>query len=182
VEQELEEGTRYLPQKRRLFIEYYLGRANGNASEAARLAGYASPGAEGCRLLKDAEIQAEVSKRVKEAAMGADEVLARLADHARVSISDFIELYEDGTWRFNLKKAEEAGKLHLIAEMGKGRQGEKLKLVDAQSALEKLGRHHKLFTDRVEADLNVGMVIGYDVGLPDETEYDDSEPGEDCSD
>jgi phage terminase small subunit len=58
--------SKRLPEKRRRFIEAYLGEAKGNATEAARIAGYGSPAVEGCRLLKNAQVQAELEKRVSE--------------------------------------------------------------------------------------------------------------------
>lgn len=48
--------------KRRKFIAAFLGPARLNASEAARLAGYAHPGAEGHRLLKNAEVQEAIAE------------------------------------------------------------------------------------------------------------------------
>lgn len=45
-----------LPEKRRKFVLAYVGESAGNASSAARIAGYAAPGEEGYRLLKNARI------------------------------------------------------------------------------------------------------------------------------
>lgn len=42
------------------FVAAYIGEARGNASEAARIAGYKHPGQEGHRLLKIAEIEQAV--------------------------------------------------------------------------------------------------------------------------
>lgn len=53
-----------LSEKRRLFVEAYMGEAKGNATEAARMAGYAHPGSQGHRLLKNAEIHAAIQERV----------------------------------------------------------------------------------------------------------------------
>jgi len=139
-----------LTYKQRLFVEYFLGKANGNATEAARLAGYAVPNPEGCRLLANASIATEIIKRTAAAAMDADEVLARLADIARGSLATFIDVTPDGAWKPNLVKGEEAGKLHLLAEVGFTEHGPKLKIHDPVSALTQIGRHHKLFTDKSE--------------------------------
>ena len=48
--------------KRRAFVAAYLGAARLNASEAARIAGYATPGVEGHRLLKIDEIQEAIAE------------------------------------------------------------------------------------------------------------------------
>jgi phage terminase small subunit len=52
--------TKRLPEKRRRFVEAYLGEACGNATEAARIAGYQKPGQEGHRLLKTADVSAAI--------------------------------------------------------------------------------------------------------------------------
>lgn len=53
---------RKLTARRQAFVDAYTGPAMGNASEAARLAGYAHAGVEGHRLLKNAKIQQEIAK------------------------------------------------------------------------------------------------------------------------
>ena len=65
--------------KREKFIAAYLGEANGNASEAARIAGYKQPHSQGPRLLENAEISSRVRAVVEEAAMSAEQVLRELA-------------------------------------------------------------------------------------------------------
>ena len=98
-----------LTNKRIAFVEQYL--QCWNASEAARRAGYKFAGTEGHRLLQMAEIQAYVKLRLADMQMSADEVLNRLADHAR-----------DDSKGVSLK------------------------------ALELVGKHHKLFTERHEVE------------------------------
>jgi phage terminase small subunit len=146
--------------KRRLFVEKYLSDARWNATRAAELAGYADPSNEGYRLLQQEEVKALVEARISEAAMAANEVLARLAEHARSSFEDFVD-EED---RIDLKRARDRGMMHLLKEYaceevyeGGGRdrdpdliRKQKIKLHDAQAALVQLGRHHGLFTDKVE--------------------------------
>ncbi len=55
--------TAQLSERRRKFVEAYMGKAHGNASEAARIAGYKTPGVEGCRLLKDDKVRAAIAER-----------------------------------------------------------------------------------------------------------------------
>lgn len=55
-----------LTPKRRAFVEAYTGAANGNATEAARLAGYAVPMQEGGRLLRNAEVAAAIREATVE--------------------------------------------------------------------------------------------------------------------
>jgi phage terminase small subunit len=54
-----------LTEKRRRFVEAYMGQAKGNATEAARIAGYAKPTEEGYRLLRNAQVRAAIDVRVK---------------------------------------------------------------------------------------------------------------------
>ena len=51
-----------LPPKRRAFVEAYCGAAQGNATKAARMAGYAKPNPEGSRLLANASVAEAIAK------------------------------------------------------------------------------------------------------------------------
>lgn len=83
-----------LTTKQRVFVEEYL--TCWNASEAARRAGYAAPhNIQGPRLLSNVSIQTEIQRRLAEKAMSANEVLARLAEHARGSMGDFLRVDEE---------------------------------------------------------------------------------------
>lgn len=136
-----------LTKKRRVFLEEYLKCWNG--AEAARRAGYAYPRQEAHRLLTNADISDEIKRRLKAKAMDADEVLARLADQARGNIADFMNTEVPGGI-IDLEKAQELGLTHLIKSIAWTKQGVKVELYDAQAALVHIGRHLKLFTDRVE--------------------------------
>ena len=52
-----------LTYKQRLFVSAYLGEANGNATEAARIAGYADPGIRGHELVKNSKIRAAIDAK-----------------------------------------------------------------------------------------------------------------------
>ena len=132
------------------FVEEYL--KSGNKTRAAAVAGYAHPGQAGYRLFKNVQIQAHIQQRLEERAMGADEVLARLGDQARGSIEDFIEFKPDIKQPYlNLIQAKERNLLHLIKKLKYDAQGHlEIELYDAQSALTWIGKHHKLFTEKLE--------------------------------
>jgi phage terminase small subunit len=157
-----------LTPKQRAFVEHYL--QCWNATEAARRAGYSVKTAnqQGPRLLVNVGIQAAVDARLDELKMGADEVLTRLASHARGSMDDFIGSMD----RIDLDKARNRGVMHLARKLKQRTttisksQGEdvetheiELELYDAQSALALLGRHHKLFVDRQEVSGADGNAI-----------------------
>lgn len=118
-----------LTQKQKLFVEYYL--ANPNATQAAIKAGYSEKTAksQGQRLLTNVDIRALVEKRVETVAMSADEVLKELADIAKADWQDFIEVKRD--------------KFGDVVEVS-------MRLTDKIKALELVGKHHKLFTDKSE--------------------------------
>ena len=141
--------------KRQAFIDEYL--KCWNASEAARVAGYAAPGQQGHRLLKDVEISEEIQRRVSERAMSADEVLIRLADMARGDMSDFVS-FVPGIKQplLDLAKAYDAGKFGLVKKLKYTDQGGiEFELYDAQAALVQLGKVHKLFVDRQDVNATV---------------------------
>ncbi len=81
-----------LSNKRKIFVEEYL--STWNASKAARRAKYAHPGAEGHRLLKNAEIQAAIKGRMDTLHLSADEVLLRIGQIARGSDKDRLRALE----------------------------------------------------------------------------------------
>jgi len=129
------------------------------------------------RLLGRVEVQAAIQKRFTENAMGADEVLSRLADMGRASIQPFVRISEDGAIFFNFSDQEAQKYLFLIKKVkakrtrrvtGHGDDAEEwedewveVELHDAQTALEKIGKVHKLFVERYEMD-NKLSVIGLD--------------------
>jgi phage terminase small subunit len=118
-----------LTTKQRLFVEAYL--ANPNATDAAIKAGYSKKTArsQGQRLLTKVDIAKMVETRVDSAAMTANEVLQELSEIAKCDWQDFVEIRRD-------------------------RHGDvidaTLKLSDKIKALELIGKHHKLFTEKHE--------------------------------
>lgn len=133
-----------LTPKQQAFVEAYL--ANGfNATAAARLLKYANPDRQGYRLLRNVEIAAAIRLELAERAMPADEVLARLAEQARSTMDDFL----DGEGKIDLKQARERGRLHLVKSRSVTKEGERIELYSAQSALELLAKHHGLLTENI---------------------------------
>ena len=141
-----------LTDKQRAFIEQYF-ICGFNATEAAKRAGYQGNqdvlSSVGWENLRKPEIKAEIERRMAEFHMSANEVLARLADHAAASLDDFLSSSGRGI-KLDLVKAKKAGKLHLVKSYNKGKQGLKIELVDQQAALVALARHHNLLTDKMD--------------------------------
>ena len=71
-----------LTSKQQLFVEYFVGEASGNASLAAKLAGYkgnaVTLGAVGAENLKKPQIAQLCKQRVEDTAMSANDVLKHI--------------------------------------------------------------------------------------------------------
>ncbi len=166
------------------FLEHYL--TCWNATEAARVAGYKHPNKQGPELLKNEQIAAAIGERLETAAMSANEVLARISAQARADMADFvsIEVDESGaaeTFRLDIAKAVEAGKLHLVRRLTEttrsvfSKEGAEVvtrratvELHNSQSALELLARHHRLLTDQVDVTTKGQAIKGYANVSPDD--------------
>ncbi len=137
-----------LSAKRRMFIEAYL--ATWSMSEAARRAGYKHAWEMGHRLFKDPEIAAAIEERIKTAAMGANEALARLAEQARVNIGDFFRLKNGSDSEYELDMEAVKARGHLIKSIKSTPYGPVLELHDGQTALITIAKHLHLLTERVD--------------------------------
>ena len=104
--------------------------------------------------LRKPKIREAIEARLETEAMAANEVLWRLAEQARGSVADFIEITEDG-WTINLEKAKEAGKLHLIKKLKVSGDVPEIELHDQQAALTLLGKHFGLFKETVDHNVTV---------------------------
>ena len=149
-----------LTTKQQLFVEHYL--VCWNASEAVRRMGYTGkrPNRAGEDYLSKPDIQAAIQERLAALKMSADEVLARLTEHARGSIAPFMRRSPDGDLHgFDLG---DDSPLHLIHKVSLTKRTVKdfteekitLELYDAQAALALLGKHHGLFIDRTETTID----------------------------
>jgi phage terminase small subunit len=126
--------------KMRTFAMAFVGEANGNGTEAARIAGY--KGNDGTlraiaseNLTKPniqafiAELRKNAEKRLDRKIMSASEVLAELSEIALASWKDFVEV-----------KYGDEGQVVLA----------NLRLTDKIKACELLGKHHGLFPTKIE--------------------------------
>lgn len=151
-----------LTRRQQRFIEAYL--ISWNASDAARVAGYKTKAnVAGPRLMAKDSIKVAIEKRLDEAAMAANEVLARLSEQAKTNIADFIsedpKLIVKGKGDDAEEFFIESGNLdweqvrrrgHLIKKISFNQHGPMLELHDSQAALALLGKHHKLFTENID--------------------------------
>lgn len=133
-----------LTKKRRIFIEEYL--KCWNATEAARRAEYAHPRRQGSRLLTFVDIKDVIEQRLAEAAMEANEVLARLSEQARCAYAEYIN--EKGEVDLIAMKRDD--RMYLIAGVKETNYGKQIQFHDGQHALIKIGEYHNLFKQGIE--------------------------------
>lgn len=160
-----EEERKQLTRRQRLFVEYYL--MYWDAQKAAIAAGYAetTARAKSYKFLRDLVIRDAIDKRIEEAALSSDEVLARLSQQATANIADFLDLLEAvdpltgkdiQLTLIDWKEVKDRG--YLIKKIESTKDGFKIEMYDGQNALIKMGQHHKLFVERVEnTNYNVEM-------------------------
>ena len=163
------EGLPSLNLRQQRFIEAYLTNG-GNATEAARAAGYSAKSegslrATASRALTNVNLAAVLRERLRAQGMGPEEVLWRLGEHATASMADFLSV-EGGLVRVDLVQARERGRLGLVKKLkitrynitrpdGSSEESERveLELVDSQAALDKLARAQGLYKDQVRVSL-----------------------------
>lgn len=125
-----------LTTKQELFVAAYLGAAHGNATEAARMAGYKNPDPSAKDNLRNPTIVARIAGHVKAAVCSGDDVLRELADVAFADWHEFVEV---------LSRDRETGRPLKV----------KMDLTNKVKALELLGKYHGLFVDRQQVDINI---------------------------
>ncbi len=147
---------RPLSYQQRMFVEYYLGESEGSAADAARRARYRWPEKLGPRLVTRCAIRAAIDARVETAAIGASEVLARVADLATSDLMNFIEIDPEGGWKVDLKLVKRLGLGHVIKRLRKNKDGTPdIELEPKALALVKLGEHYKLWKGEAQSEDSV---------------------------
>ncbi len=145
---------RPLTTRQRLFVIYYTGVSKGNGTDAAKRARYSDPGQQARELLRIPRIRAAVEQGIADAALESEEILTRLTEQATGSLEDFVKIDDLGNATLDLKKAKDAGKLHLIKRLKPTRNGMEIELHDAHAALVDLARVRGLFNDKLAIDLS----------------------------
>lgn len=170
-----------LPQltfRQRMFVSYYLGTANGNATEAARMAGYALPNPQGCENLSKPSIRVAIDAKLLTAAMSADEVLGRLSDMAAADLGPYIK-QNRGKITFSLEQIKAAKMTHLIKSIVPTKFGMRIDFHDAQVALEKLAKYHGLLIDRSEISGPKGLPMQSEIQTAAERVWGKNKRGDD---
>lgn len=158
--------------KRRAFVNAYLTKAAGNATQAAIIAGYSEATAPqiGSRLLRQADVKEAIGQRLTKADVTTERVLQ---EAAAIAFSDPRKLFDE---RGNLKPIHEldddAARAIASVEVTKERtirEGStttqeavtKVKSWDKVKALEMLGRHLALWNDKQSGEGKVVVNIGF---------------------
>jgi len=140
-----------LSKKQRLWAEALVGPARGNATEAARRAGYRAPEAAASNNKRSAATMDYARALLALQGMGPEEVVARLSVIARGSAADFLKVTEDGNVQLDWARAEERAAMGLLRKVKfRADGGVEIELHDSLKALELMGRIHGLFKDRRE--------------------------------
>lgn len=162
-------SCRKLTTKQRLFVFEYL--IDLNATKAAERAGYSRKTARsiGQENLTKPDILAEIaeqqSRRLQRLGITADAVLEEIAKIAFSNMLDYVSITPTGEARVDLSEltrdqAAAIGEITVeyMERTGEGKDGlekikrVKFKLADKLGALVDLGRHLKLFTEKVEVE------------------------------
>lgn len=148
-----------LTPKQKAFADFYCGQSRGNATDAARRAGYADPEVSGWQNKQKVAVSGEITRILQSRTLGGEEVLERLTQHANGTLSHFIYTSGDVA-TLDLSTEDAQANLHLLKKVKTkrrtgGKDDEKweeieteIELHDPQAALVHLGRFHKLFTDK----------------------------------
>ncbi len=138
-----------LTYKQRAFVEHYLGDAQWNATEAARMAGYSGDRAalavRGSENVKKRNIRAHIRRRLEEMGANTEELVQRWLSRIRVDISPFVT--ESG---LDVQALKKAGLGYLIKGVRQTKDAVTIILRDPDVAEERLARHLGMFVERRE--------------------------------
>lgn len=169
-----------ITKRQEIFVAEYL--VDLNATRAAKSAGYSANGADvtGSKLLRNPKVAEAIAKksekRLEKLEISAEWVLRELRLLAGANMLDYIQTCPNGSARVDLSKLtrDQAAAIgEITVEEFTERTGEdedgkpalenvkrtKFKLTDKRAALVDLGKHLKLFTDRVEVEGDLRLEV-----------------------
>lgn len=161
-----------MTRKQKRFVEEYM--IDLNATQAAIRAGYSahSAGDTGCELLKNPNVRAcvdaEMAERARRTGVNADRVIRELARVGFFKATDAVDM-SDATLKESISDDDAAviASVKVKQTFGdyEGIERE-VKFSDKLKALELLGKHLGMFTDKVQVS-QVAPVIADDLGGED---------------
>lgn len=162
-----------LTDKQERFVDEYL--VDLNATQAYIRSGYSvkkkvTAEQNASKLLKNTKVQTCIAEKQKErrkrTEITQDMVLRELAKIGFANVTDFVEI--DGHGAMCMVKVKptadmEEDKIGAIAGIKEGTNGVEIKLNDKGKALELIGRHLGMFTDKIEVNGALGVQIVDDI-------------------
>lgn len=174
--------------KQQLFIDAYCGPARFNATEAARLAGYAGNdlilASMGSENLRKPHIRAAIDERINKLAMRDDEAAHVIASHARATFEPFLEIDErTGVLEMSLTSERARANLHLIKKVTQRKRITRrmerasdgtmqpvttatiehaIELYDAQAAAHKIRQAFGAYTQRIDVNVTNAPTIKHE--------------------
>lgn len=151
--------------KQSAFCDHYI--LTGNATDAAVKAGYTqnrdAAAVSGSQLLRNPKVQAEIKRRLGISIASGSEVLETLTKHARADLTDVLDSQGQLSWT-KAKAKRLLKKLKTKKTIRRTKDGEEIEDItyeyeihDPQSALEKLGRFHKLFDQSPTTNVTINV-------------------------
>lgn len=139
--------------RQHLFVEAYLGEARGNATRAARVAGYNGSdnvlATTGRDLLRHPQVASRIQGRLNEVGMSTTAILHELAAVATAPTSHFMIQTQDEAYDKDGRKIRDA--------QIRQDYGAKLR------ALELLMRYHRMLDERQPVEVTTKVLIGVDI-------------------
>lgn len=157
--------------KERLFVAYYLGKAKGNGTLAAQMAGYCVPTESAYRLLRKDHISDAIEKKLNKVEMDQEEVLMRLSRLARADAGDFLRFDSlDGPPKLDMIKAKRRDQLGCIKKLKATRVGgdDPLEIVETElfapiEALKIFAKMHGMLEDKSEQRPDSGFAAAVEL-------------------
>jgi phage terminase small subunit len=161
-----------LTPKHAAFVREYL--VDLNATQACIRAGYSKKTAEtqGSRLFRNVQVRAEIdkqlAKRTNKAEVTAEEVLREIK---RLAFADPSQVLGSNGYLLTLNEMPEEIRRTISSVDMSGDGGTKIKFWDKTKALELLGKHLKLFTEKMEVTGKDGEALNIKIiSLADEAD------------
>jgi hypothetical protein len=155
-------STGNLTEKQRAFADFYI--IHKNATQAARLAGYAGDdnvlARVGWENVRKPKIRAYIDRAFRERAMSRDEVLDRLSSIAAGDAGDYLRVDEHDSRivQMDIGKLVNSGKGYLIKRLSQGKRGTTVEFYSAHEALRDLAKFHHLFGEQQQVSVTVKIV------------------------
>ena len=143
--------------KQRCFVDEFM--KDFNAQAAMRRAGYRNSrgGLPSSQLMAAPQVKAAIEARLAERRAACElEAQRVVAELSRIAFCDVRELVEWGPDGVALRESADLPDhaAACVAEVSVQKSGPRLKLYDKVKALELLGKHYGLFTDRLKAEVS----------------------------